>query len=318
MLSISDYLKYVPFMLNKGKNQIVIDQLVEYFKKSIEDESENSKLYYHTYFEITLRKEDYDDRYQALKLVIIPGAVKRFNKIIKSKGWRYPNYNHPHSPFWQFQFTPEVDQAIQESSLKPFEIKVTKGRLCPTGYTVDNTNDQVDVGTLTVSVKTSTANSGKKVQEFVYNKEEFVDVKEPLPGVYIFPMNVSKTKNDGSNSSQHSTVYAVLESQKVSFVVKRKFVDKHVKTFEMTTKKLYLAGRNAQNESNGISTLIVDDNNVLMPHALLEYKNGKLYISSDQDVRVDGKEIRRMTVELKTESVIVLNKSIQINVKNVL
>ncbi len=315
MLSFSDYLKYIPFMQEKGKNQIIIDQLVEYFKKSIKDESDDStkRLFYHTFFEITLREEDYQDRYQALKLVIVPGAVKRFCEIIKAKRWRYSNYNCPHAPFWQFQFTPEVSQEIQESTLKPFEIKITNGDLCPTGYTVDDTNDKVDVGSLTVSVKSSDSSTEPNVKKYVYNKSVFVDIEEPEPGVFIFPMNDFKSE---SSSTNQPTIYAKFEiTSKDGFFIKKAFLNSRVKTFDMTTTRLKIAGKNAQNEIDGTPVLIIDDSKILTPHATLEYKDGNLQISSEQNVKVLTNRIGKTPVRLKTGDTIVLNDSIQITIR---
>lgn len=102
-------------------NQMLVDQVVESFKETIERESFNRRMMYDCSYLILMRPEDY--HHAELRLAgITEGILDEFYDYIQQKKNEYPRYE-PIGSFWDFQYCP-AEKGIDNSDIEPGSVQV--------------------------------------------------------------------------------------------------------------------------------------------------------------------------------------------------
>ena len=105
----------------KLTNQILVNQVVESFKETIERESFNKRMMYDCSYLILMRPEDY--HHAELRLAgITEGILDEFYEYINEKKSQYPRYD-PIGSFWDFQYCP-AEKGIDNSDIEPGSVQV--------------------------------------------------------------------------------------------------------------------------------------------------------------------------------------------------
>lgn len=134
-------------------NRQLLDDLLILFKDVLNKESLGNTMLFPMYFDILMHPDDYNDRKDALA-VILPEFVEKFMEVINENRATYPKIKNV-STKWVFQFSPcRVDGELEMGNGKI--IKVERGKLIKSArlfYKEDvNGNIHVD-SNVKVSVK---------------------------------------------------------------------------------------------------------------------------------------------------------------------
>lgn len=107
-------------------NQQLLDDILDLFKTVLKKESVGSTMLFPMYFDILMHPDDYDDRKDALAL-ILPEFVTKFKEVINENRNSYPDVKNV-STKWVFRFSPcRVDGELRLDNGRI--IKVERGKL---------------------------------------------------------------------------------------------------------------------------------------------------------------------------------------------
>lgn len=180
-------------------NRQLLDDLLILFKDVLNKESLGNTMLFPMYFDILMHPDDYNDRKDALA-VILPEFVEKFMEVINENRVTYPKIKNV-STKWVFQFSPcRVDGELEMGNGKI--IKVERGKLIKSArlfYKEDvNANIHVD-SNVKVSVKCDNSDV-MNISFLNFEALKSVDIVED--GLYMY--NYSDGSPITDKGKQHS------------------------------------------------------------------------------------------------------------------
>ncbi len=289
----------------KIRNLIALHFINSIRQKSITGNSKTNLLSYDTMFTVYLPEKIYKKIHKEL-IMIVKATTKELEHILKTKvnPDKFPNYNTPHSPYWQFLFQPvplgskipDSDQTISDNSLLIESDTFPEGR-------DKNTKDQGNHVRVSIRSKRSTG-----MNETYFNKEAFVGVNSVSEGEYVVPFGKSLSNSEALVNRQSalltltiSNAFFLVDGQKTNI-------------YRMTTNEIFIAGKNANDTYNGVRVLRIADNHIMNPQIHICCQGGTIVIDANGNVRYRNKTIGRSSVNIVRGSSILINDTTQIEI----
>lgn len=286
----------------KIRNLIALHFINSIRQKSITGNSKTNLLSYDTMFTVYLPEQTYR-KIKGQLIMIVKAASSELEYILKDKvdPKKFPNYNLPHSPYWQFVFQQvPVGSKINNKEVMEdfFEIE---SETFPLGRD-QNTKD--DNGVVSIRSKKSVG-----IGDTSINMEAFDGVKPITEGEYVVPFGkFLKGQGLSSNSSNSHDALLTLTIKNASFLVN----GERTKTYSMTTDELYIAGKDANDMLNGVKVLRISDSHIMTPQVHISCQGGDIAIDANGNVRYLNKPIGHSSVKIVKGSSILINDTIQI------
>ena len=290
----------------KIRNQIALHFIESIWQKSMVGNIETNTLSYDTMYTIFLPEKIYKKIHKEL-IMIVKATAKEFEYILKTKvnSDKFPNHDTPHSPYWQFLFQPVPqgskipgsDQTISDNSVFIESETFPEGR-------DKNTKDQGNKVRVSIRSKRSTG-----MNETYFNKEAFVGVNPVSEGEYVVPFGKSLTNSEALVNRQSALLTLTISN--ASFLVD----GKKSNIYRMTTNEIYIAGKNANDSYNGVRVLRIADNHIMNPQLHILYAQGTITVDAKGDVSCLNRRIDSTGVVVSKNSTILINKTIQVEIK---
>lgn len=288
----------------KIRNLIALHFIKSIREKSILGNYDTNFLSYDTMYVVYLPEPVYKKSRKEL-IMIVQASTREFEFILRSKvdSKKFPNFNLPHSPYWQFLFQPVPsgskisgnNQIVDDNSM------IIESETFPEGRD-KNTKDQ-RAQVISIRSRRSTGMS-----ETYFNKDAFVEVHPISEGEFVVPFGMSSFKREVSNVKQSALL--TLSISNASFLVD----GKKTNIYKLTTNELYIAGKNANDTYNGIRVLRICDNHIMNPHLHILCAKGNITIEAKGDVTYRHKKIGSNGTVISKGSSILINKTIQLEI----
>lgn len=241
-------------------------------------------------------------------IMVVQATTRELEYILKTKvnPKKFSNYERPHSPYWQFLFQKvekgtrisSSNQIVEDNSILIVSETFPEGR-------DKNTKDQGNQ--VRVSIRSG---KPKGMNETSFQKEAFVGVIPVSEGEFVVPFSIMSSKT-ASLDNNRQNVLLTLSINNASFLVD----GKKTSTYQMTTNEIYIAGKNANGIINGIGVLRIADNHIMNPQLHILYYEGTITINARGDVNCRSRRIGSNGVVITKGSTILINKTIQIEIK---
>lgn len=289
----------------KIRNLIALHFIDSIRKKSIVGNHESNFLSYDTMYIVYLPDTVYNKIRKEL-IMIVQSATKEIEYILKTKidSKKYPNYDLPHSPYWQFLFQPvPKGSKIPDSGLFIDDnyIKIDSETF-PEGRN-ENTVDQGDKVRVSIRSKRSTGMS-----ETYFNKKAFIGINPVSEGEFVVPFGIYSSKKETPVSRQSTLLTLTISN--ASFLID----GRRSTIYRMTTNDIYIAGRNANDVYNNIRVLRIDDNHIMNPQLHIQYVNGIITVDAKGEVTYRNRRIESTGVAIPKGSSLLINNTIQIEI----
>lgn len=289
----------------KIRNLIALHFINSIWQKSITGNSITNLLSYDTMFTIYLPEKTYK-KIKGQLIMIVKAATCELEYILKTKvnPQKFPNYNLPHSPYWQFVF----QQAPVGSIIKNKEVMEDffdiESETFPLGRD-QNTRD--DNGIVSIRSKKSAG-----IGDTSINMEAFDGVKPITEGEYVVPFGIFlKGQGLSSDSSNTQDALLTLSIKNASFLVN----GEKTNTYSMTTDEIYIAGKNANDMLNGVKVLHISDSHIMNPQVHICCQGKDVAVDANGNVRYRNKTIGHSSINIVKGSSILINDTIQIIIR---
>ena len=205
-------------------NRQLLDDLLILFKDVLNKESVGNTMLFPMYFDILMHPDDYNDRKDALA-VILPEFVEKFMEVINENRATYPKIKNV-STKWVFQFSPcRVDGELKMENGKI--IKVERGKLIKSAklFYKEEVNDNIHVVS---NVKVSVKCDNSDVMNISYlNFEALKSVDIVEDGLYMYNYSPitderKQQKNehiDTSNPSSMATLTYTNQGHRIHYTM---------------------------------------------------------------------------------------------------
>lgn len=271
-------------------NEVILQELKEHFKQklkleSVKYENGEGRMLYPMSFTILMDPEDYQDREQALPL-ILPVAVKSFYTIMKAMKSEYNEYLPSPAKYWHFQFSPCRMNELEGHGNKDM-VYVHKGHIT-TLSTLMSTFDIRDVNNFTeeknvrVSIK---IDNSDVMSTLNLNRDAIRNID--IVGNGIFNYDFDETLNGEINDiSEKSNVSEVMGLAELSYTK-----DGHRYTFTMRDNLIHISGKNEMRK--GRAFFIINNENIKDSHVQIRYvaSDKKFQLAAFGTVRLNEKKI---------------------------
>lgn len=286
----------------KIRNLVALHFINSIRQKSITGNSRTNLLSYDTMFTIYLPEKTYN-KIKGQLIMIVKAITSELEYILKAKvdPKQFPNYNLPHSPYWQFVFQQvPVGSKINDKEVME-DFFYIESETFPPGRDKD-TKDNNRI----VSIR-SKKSAG--IGDTSINMEAFDGVKPITEGEYVVPFGkFLKGQGLSSNSSNSQDALLTLSIKNASFLVN----GEKTNTYSMTTDEIYIAGKNANDMLNGVKVLHISDNHIMNPQVHISCQGKDIAIDANGNVRYRNKAIGHSSVNIVKGSSILINDTIQI------
>ncbi len=202
-------------------NQVLVNQVVESFKETIERESFNKRMMYDCSYLILMRPEDY--HHAELRLAgITEGILDEFYSHINEKKNQYPRYD-PIGSFWDFQYCP-AEKGVDNTEIEPGSVQVVSAPTSEKSW-MELSSEQI---------KVSVSSKHSKYSKYDLNPNTFANIDILSKGHFRVKFNKevfaseSSTTTTGSNTSvtpkkdKLATLQFVINKQRYSFPMREK------------------------------------------------------------------------------------------------
>lgn len=301
--SILNYVCGSSLTNTKIRNLIALHFIKSIRKKSIVGNNVTNSLSYDTMYMIYIPDAVYKKIRREL-IMIVQATTREFEYILRTKvdKEKFPNYNQPHSPYWQFMFqpVPKGSQIPGSNVVVKDDSIAIESETFPEGRdqnTVDNDNQ------VRVSIRSQRSVG---MNQTYFNKNAFIGINQVSEGEFVVPLGVSSTTQEQSVNRQ--SVLLTLSISNASFLVN----GNKTKTYHMTTNELYVSGKNANDNYNGVRVLRIADNHIMNPQVHIKYVGGIISLDANGDVSCRNRKIGNTSVTITKGSSILINKTIQI------
>ncbi len=286
----------------KIRNMIALHFIESIWQKSITGNNRTNLLSYDTMFTIYLPEKTYK-KIKGQLIMIVKAATSELEYILKTKvaSKKFPNYNLPHSPYWQFVFqqAPIGSKINNKEVLEDFFY--IESETFPLGRD-QNTKD--NNGKISIRSKKSAG-----IGDTSINMDAFDGVKPITEGEYVVPFGkILKGQGLSSMSSNSHDALLTLSIKNASFLVN----GERTSTFSMTTDEIYIAGKNANDILNGVKVLHILDNHIMNPQVHISCQGGAIAVDANGNVRYRNKMIGHSSINIVKGSSILINDTIQI------
>lgn len=204
-------------------NQILVDQVVESFKETIQRESFNKRMMYDCSYLILMRPEDY--KRSELRLAgITEGILDEFYDHIDFMKQQYPRYE-PIASFWDFQYCP-AERGIDNTDLEPGSIQVISAPTIEKSW-AELSSEQI---------KVSISSKHSKYSKYDLNPSTFANIDILSKGhfrvkfktnflgepVVAAPQPSAINSKSSTASDRLATIQFVLNKQRYSFPMRER------------------------------------------------------------------------------------------------
>ena len=303
--SLLNYLCGSNLTNTKIRNLIALHFIKSIKQKSIVGNNDTNFLSYDTMYTIYLPQAIYQKTRKEL-IMVVQATTKELEYILKTKvdSKRFPNYNLPHSPYWQFLFQPVPqgskipgsDNVLEDNSI------LIESETFPEGRD-KNTKDQGNQVKVSIRSKRSTG-----MNETYFNKEAFVGVNPVSEGEFVVPFGKSSFKSGSLQNKQSALL--TLSISNASFLVD----GERCNMYRMTTNEIYIGGKNANDIYNGVRVLRIADSHIMNPQLHIIYVKGNISIEAKGEVTCRNRKIDSAGLVVSKGSTILINKTIQVEI----
>ena len=301
-MSILNYLSGNSLTNKKIRNLIALHFINSIRQKSITGNSKTNFLSYDTMFTVYVSEKTYKNIKGQL-IMIVKAATSELEFILKEKvnPQKFPNYNLPHSPYWQFVFQQApVGSKINNKEVMEDFLEI-ESETFPLGR---DSNSKDDNGVVSIRSKKSVGIGEKSI-----NMEAFDGVKPITEGEYVVPFGkFLKGQGLSNNLSNSHDVLLTLSIKNAFFLVD----GVKTKTYSMTTDEIYIAGKNANDILNGVKVLHISDSHIMNPQVHICCQGKNIAVDANGNVRYRNKTIGHSNVNIVKGSSILINDTIQI------
>lgn len=204
-------------------NQILVDQVVESFKETIQRESFNKRMMYDCSYLILMRPEDY--KRSELRLAgITEGILDEFYDHIDFMKQQYPRYE-PIASFWDFQFCP-AEKGVDNTDIEPGAVQVISAPTSEKSW-AELSSEQI---------KVSISSKHSKYSKYDLNPNTFANIDILSKGHFrvkfktnflgepaVAASQPSATNSKSSTASDRlATIQFVLNKQRYSFPMRER------------------------------------------------------------------------------------------------
>lgn len=202
-------------------NQVLVNQVVESFKETIERESFNKRMMYDCSYLILMRPEDY--HHAELRLAgITEGILDEFYSHINEKKNQYPRYD-PIGSFWDFQYCP-AEKGVDNTEIEPGSVQVVSAPTSEKSW-MELSSEQI---------KVSVSSKHSKYSKYDLNPSTFANIDILSKGHFRVKFNKELftsepgTTATGANTSvtpkkdKLATLQFVINKQRYSFPMREK------------------------------------------------------------------------------------------------
>lgn len=290
----------------KIRNLIALHFINSIRQKSITGNKETNFLSYDTMYTVFLPESTYKKSRKEL-IMLVKATTKELEYILKTKvdSQKFPNFGLPHSPYWQFLFqpVPQGSKIPGRDQLLPNNSIFIESETFPEGRD-KNTKDQGNQVRVSIRSKRSTG-----MNETYFNKDAFVGVNPVSEGEFVVPFG-KLSSNTEANTNRQSPLLT-LSISNASFLID----GKKSNIYRMTTNEIYIAGKNANDTYNGVRVLRIADNHIMNPQLHILYTQGTITVDAKGDVSCLNRRIDSTGVVVAKNSTILINKTIQVEIK---
>lgn len=291
------------FTNTKIRNKIALHFIESIRHKSIVGNKETNTLSYDTMYTITIASPIYE-RISKELIMIVYATVKELEYILKTKvdPAEFPNYNRPHSPYWQFVFQDAtIGSKVGNEDVTEDFFKI-ESETFPTG----RDKNTVDTGgQYIVSIRSQKSTVTDKAY---INKDAFWGVEEVSTGAFVVPFG--KLYSPGTSLSNGKATFLTLSIKNGSFIVD----GKKSSEFQMTSSELYIVGKNSKDTYNGAPAVRIADDHVMIPQVHIIYIAGKIKVDGVGDVTHLNERVGNTSIEISKGSTLMINRKIQIKI----
>lgn len=202
-------------------NQMLVDQVVESFKETIERESFNRRMMYDCSYLILMRPEDY--HHAELRLAgITEGILDEFYDYIQLKKAEYPRYE-PIGSFWNFQYCP-AEKGIDNTEIEPGSVQVVSAPTSEKSWTELSSEH----------IKVSVSSKHSKYSKYDLNPNTFANIDILSKGHFrvkfnkeilqdgAMPPAPANTSRSQMTADKLATIQFVVNKQRYSFYMREK------------------------------------------------------------------------------------------------
>ncbi|MGN7786463.1 hypothetical protein ACTJIJ_18160 [Niabella sp. 22666] len=202
-------------------NQVLVNQVVESFKETIERESFNKRMMYDCSYLILMRPEDY--HHAELRLAgITEGILDEFYSHINEMKSQYPRYD-PIGSFWDFQYCP-AEKGVDNTEIEPGSVQVVSAPTSEKSW-MELSSEQI---------KVSVSSKHSKYSKYDLNPNTFANIDILSKGHFRVKFNKELfasepgTTSAGANTSvtpkkdKLATLQFVINKQRYSFPMREK------------------------------------------------------------------------------------------------
>lgn len=310
-----------PSEATPGKNvynrQYLLDQIVDKFKKSIDDQSTTVSMLFDGFFRVII-SEDLKNTYQPTFQSTVNDAMKEFCRAINERRKEYSNFRMPlnHCRFelniqpaanMRRAFGEDCDVAVESFFVDPNDIDRAEASAgTQRVMTVINKNGQVKNRAINSSLLNAVTEINTHMFEAIFN------LADPEA---IEPTSKKEEKKEVAKAKQDEETPAVptltLTADNFFFLKGQK----EVTTFKMESDRLKVGGRNAAQQIDGIPVLRCDSDEIMNPHFEIRRSGNTFYLNPEKEVEVNGKNIAAKSYfELPNSATVKLNKKYEIKI----
>jgi hypothetical protein len=202
-------------------NQVLVNQVVESFKETIERESFNKRMMYDCSYLILMRPEDY--HHAELRLAgITEGILDEFYSHINEMKSQYPRYD-PIGSFWDFQYCP-AEKGVDNTEIEPGSVQVVSAPTSEKSW-MELSSEQI---------KVSVSSKHSKYSKYDLNPNTFANIDILSKGHFRVKFNKELFASEpgttpaGANTSvtpkkdKLATLQFVINKQRYSFPMREK------------------------------------------------------------------------------------------------
>lgn len=284
------------------RDEIALKFIESIWQRSIVGNKISNTLLYDTMFTIYLPQNIYKRVKTQMKGIVSSATIElEFLLNDKIAVGKFPNFDTPHSPYWQFFF-----QAVPDGSKVPGLSDEETDRkigiiseVYPEGR--DQSSIKADGQILSIRSKKSLGTGN-----LLIDKNAFKNVEQISEGEFVVPFGVLKKGMVSGPSNKN--VFAKLEIKGSSFLID----GNKSQVYDVVDDEIYIGGRNSQASHDGHIVACIDNYKVLNPHAVLKFTQDSILVSSFGDVSYRNQKVGKNGIKVTRGSAILINDSIQI------
>lgn len=240
-------------------NQQLLDDILDLFKTVLKKESLGSTMLFPMYFDILMHPDDYNDRKDALA-VILPEFVAKFKDVINENRNSYPDVKNV-STKWVFRFSPcRVDGELMLDDGRV--IRVERGKLIKSAKLfykeVGNGNVQVD-SNVRVSVKCDNSDV-MNISYLNFEALKSVDIVEE--GLYMY--NYSDGSPITASGNEHIAKPNPTSMATLTYTYQGNRIH-----YNMLDERISISGR--KDKRNNRMVFKLDNDNLLNDHVQIKF-----------------------------------------------